>query len=123
MQELCDGDILTSPEAYEPEGTEQMRKWMKGTGRDVWCLGPLLPLQKQHHGLSAEKQLSENAHEIQHFMDKVLAESGEKSLLYVRSPWHDNIVMHTDQSTAHAVDFPRLGILAIYLPREAVGIP
>lgn len=83
MQEYCDAIITTSPEVYEPEGTAQMRKWMNDTGREFWCLGPSLPLQKNHHGLSTENQLSKNAHEIQQFMDRILKERGEKSLLYV----------------------------------------
>lgn len=85
MKELCDGVIAVSPEVYEPEGTAQVRKWMQGTNRDAWCLGPSLPEQKNHRqeGSKAETTLSENAGEMEVFMDRILKERGEHSLLYV----------------------------------------
>lgn len=83
LQDTCDALITTSPETYEPEGTAQLRKWMRGTGREAYTIGPLLPSPKHTREKAAEAQLSENAGEIEGFLDRVLSERGETSLLYV----------------------------------------
>ncbi|TCD64138.1 hypothetical protein EIP91_004487, partial [Steccherinum ochraceum] len=82
-EQYCDATISTSPEVYEPEGTAHMKKWMTETGRDFWCFGPLLPPQEKRDSLAAETKLSENADEIQAFLDKTLKDHGDKSLLYI----------------------------------------
>ena len=83
MQSLCDGIILASPEAYEPDGTAQVRKWMQDTGRNTWCLGPSVTIYQGHEGIPDEGNSTNDTAEIQSFMNKISAECGEKSLLYV----------------------------------------
>lgn len=120
LRDICDGLITVSPEAYEPEGTAQVQKWMRGTNRDAWCLGPLLPAQKNDEGLKAETKLSENALEIEHFMDKILKERGENSLLYVGpcAACHTAMLL-----MASSLDFIRFYLLAVHKTRGGVGFP
>ena len=71
---MQDGIILYTPESYEPEAVSQVEAWYKETGRPVYTCGPLLS--------SAAK--AQNP-EIDAFLDRTLATTGERSLLYVSS--------------------------------------
>lgn len=83
MESLCDGIILASPEAYEPDGTAQVRKWMRNSGRDTWCLGPSVAIHQKQEEIPDEGNPANGTEDIQCFMNKTLAECGEQSLLYV----------------------------------------
>ena len=66
-----------------------MKRWFDeigpGRGASVYACGPLLPSASQATANANESKLSNESAEIQDFLDKTLAESGEKSLLYVSS--------------------------------------
>lgn len=79
----CDGQILASPEIYEPEAIAVYKEWFATKGRPVWAVGPLLPLAASTHAIAGESTLSENAADIKKFMDGVFTTHGEKSMLYV----------------------------------------
>ncbi|TCD70764.1 hypothetical protein EIP91_001793 [Steccherinum ochraceum] len=79
LKDICDGVIATSPEAYEPAATAQLRTWMKDTERDFFCLGPMQALRDGSKRLAAET----GAEGIVSFMNRILSERGEKSILFI----------------------------------------
>lgn len=78
-----DGLILFTLEAYEPDAIAATRAWLAETGRKAYACGPLLPSASKVTASTNEKRLSQDAGEIQEFLDNTLKSSGEKSLLYV----------------------------------------
>ncbi|KAI0633343.1 UDP-Glycosyltransferase/glycogen phosphorylase [Trametes polyzona] len=81
MLEACDGMLLYTSEAYEPEAVAAMRKWFSKTSRGIYTTGPLMPLGAQ--ATEYERKQSKDADKIQAFLDATLAASGERSLLYI----------------------------------------
>lgn len=87
----CDGVICTSSSSYEPESIDALRKWLADSGnRELYIIGPLVPPGVGRVGVglsdsakSLELAGSENGNDCQLFMDRVLRERGEKSLIYV----------------------------------------
>ncbi|OCH85806.1 UDP-Glycosyltransferase/glycogen phosphorylase [Obba rivulosa] len=79
--ENCDGILLTSPECYEPVSIAGLRDWFSETSRNVYAIGPLLPIEEQSVG--KEKDSSKQGAAIERFMDSVLKTRGENSLLYI----------------------------------------
>lgn len=84
--EQADGAILFTPESYEPEAVKAFKGWFAETGRPAYVSGPLLPSASKKTANETEKKLSKESAEIQEFLDETLKTSGEKSLIYVRSP-------------------------------------
>ncbi|KAH9927679.1 uncharacterized protein B0H18DRAFT_932440 [Fomitopsis serialis] len=76
----CDGIILASPECYEPETTAALQKWMAETSRSVYCAGPMIASGMR--AITIEKEQSEDAAEIDDFLESILRRRGERSLLY-----------------------------------------
>lgn len=81
--EACDGAILSTAEALEPEGVARIREWFAETGREVYAAGPLFPLGE---GTAAgERSQSDKPTEIDAFLRSIFENHGPKSLLYVSS--------------------------------------
>ncbi|KAF8227378.1 UDP-Glycosyltransferase/glycogen phosphorylase, partial [Tricholoma matsutake] len=80
-----DGIICTSSSAYEPEAIAVLRKWFASSGnRELYVIGPLVPPRRlSDSAKSFELEGSENGNECQLFMDKILGEHGDKSLIYI----------------------------------------
>lgn len=79
--EACDGAILSTAEALEPEGVALIRDWFSETGREVYAVGPLLPLGT--NTVAGEQSQSDKPSEIDTFLKTTLETHGPKSLLYV----------------------------------------
>lgn len=80
----CDGIIIATPECYEPEAVTGIREWFAETSRQIFAVGPLLPVSGSSSALLGESQLSANAADIQNFMDTTERSHGKGSMLYVR---------------------------------------
>lgn len=90
--EQCDGFVYTSGEAFEAEAIYATRQWLKESGdRPLYAVGPILPPREVKQaalnptsalGSPASDQSSQGSN-FQEFMDKVLAQHGKNSLLYV----------------------------------------
>lgn len=75
-----DGVICASPEIYEPECIEGMRKWFGARG--VYACGPLMPVGQAANAI--EKNESARSAQIDQFLDGILQFRGDRTLLYVR---------------------------------------
>lgn len=82
--DLLDGALLITPESYEPGAVAACRAWYAETGRPVIAAGPLFPPASKATASANEMKQSNEAAEIQAFLDETLRTHGEKSLLYVR---------------------------------------
>ncbi|KAI0071139.1 UDP-Glycosyltransferase/glycogen phosphorylase [Panus rudis PR-1116 ss-1] len=78
----CDGVVMSSAEAYEPEAVAETRAWFAETNRDVYVVGPLLPTTTKPQEVFGEQKQSQDAAEIMSFLENTLEEHGAKSLLY-----------------------------------------
>ena len=70
--------------AYNPEATKAVREWFGETGRKVYYAGPLIsnaprPISRASQGSSE----GDEGAEVMAFLEKQLAERGEKSAIYV----------------------------------------
>ena len=83
--ESSDGVLLFTPTSYEPEAVAAMKGWFAETGRPAYAVGPLLPSASKETADANEKKQSNESGEIHAFLDTTLANSGEKSLVYVGS--------------------------------------
>ena len=81
--ELCNGLIVTSPEAYEPVTITATKEWWGEMKRKVWAIGPLMPSPSSKEAVAGEEAQSANFNEIKQFMNKILSSHGEHSMLYV----------------------------------------
>lgn len=77
----CDGIVLASSEALEPEATAALRDWFNEDSRKVIPVGPLLP--SKTFNLFNEGSHPDMARKVQEFLAKILEERGPKSVLYV----------------------------------------
>ena len=83
VYEHADGLIMTSPEAYEPEGIAATREWFADTKRPVWAVGPLNPPANTKEAIAGEEAICDNFDEIKSFMDNAQKTRGEQSVIYV----------------------------------------
>jgi len=75
----CDGILTVSAHAWEGDAIAALRAWFSKSGKSLFALGPLLPstfgtLQESHRG----------ADDVKDFLDSMLGQKGEKSVLLVR---------------------------------------
>ncbi|KAI0653182.1 UDP-Glycosyltransferase/glycogen phosphorylase [Cubamyces menziesii] len=75
-----DGLLTFDAAAYNPKATKALREWFGETGRKVYFAGPLIP--------SAPRPISRGLQggvegDVMAFLDKQLAERGEKSVIYI----------------------------------------
>lgn len=75
--------MIATPEAYEPEAVAETRAWFADSKKDVYVVGPLLPNASDPKAIEGEHKQSQDASEIQKFLDKTLESHGAKSLVYV----------------------------------------
>ena len=81
--EACDGMILTSAEAYEPQAITAMKEWFAETSRSVWAVGPLLPSIASQEAIAGEEASSPNFKELTSFLNSTLESHGPHSVLFV----------------------------------------
>lgn len=81
----CDGAILMASNALESEAISAMKQWFAETGRSLYAIGPLLPLShyKDGHNALTAGALKDGKSEVIDFLNAILANHGDKSLLYV----------------------------------------
>ena len=83
--------MSSSTSIYESEAIKAMREWLANTGnRVLYTIGPLVPPGVGQVGVglsdsakSLELAGSDDGGDCQAFMDKVFAEQGKNSLIYV----------------------------------------
>ncbi|KAI0743896.1 UDP-Glycosyltransferase/glycogen phosphorylase [Daedaleopsis nitida] len=81
--EMSDGLLLYTPETYEPEAVAAAKEWFGKTGRPVYSTGPLLQIASRTTATAAEIVQSGDLDAIRNFLDNTLAQSGDKSLIYI----------------------------------------
>jgi len=74
----CDDVISVSSYAFESESIESMRSWFAEWRKQLFVLGPLLP-----ESYSSDIQSSRGATDVEEFLETMLLERGEKSVLFV----------------------------------------
>ncbi|CAL1709844.1 unnamed protein product [Somion occarium] len=78
--ENCDGLIMATPEPYEPEGIDVIRRWFTETSRDIYPIGPMVPFGKK--AMEGENKQSQDAGDIEQFLESILKSHGPKSVIY-----------------------------------------
>ncbi|KIJ46276.1 glycosyltransferase family 1 protein [Sphaerobolus stellatus SS14] len=84
----ADGVIFPNSSALEAEALDTWRKWQKSLGKETYVIGPLLLIDDGSKVLETaskenEKAASDKGPEIEAFLEKVLQEHGENSLIYI----------------------------------------
>ena len=79
--ESFDGVILSSTEAYEQEAIDHITQWQNESSKEVYTLGPLLPVDSNPIGDGGIQ--NDTTEEIQQFLDTTLETDGPCSVLYV----------------------------------------
>ncbi|KDR73134.1 hypothetical protein GALMADRAFT_721937 [Galerina marginata CBS 339.88] len=74
----CDGVFMTSAYAFENEALATTRFWLLELKKDIYVIGPLLPL-----GYGTVAQSSRGASEIEVFLDNMLLQRGQKAILFI----------------------------------------
>ncbi|KAJ6577343.1 UDP-Glycosyltransferase/glycogen phosphorylase [Mycena capillaripes] len=74
----CDGVIISTAEAYEKDSLKALESWFTSISKPFYAVGPLLP-PKFGSGL----HISEDETIFKTFLDKMLAQFGEHSLLFI----------------------------------------
>ena len=78
----CDGLITAAPACLEsPATAKALAAWMAAHSKQVFQLGPLLPLTT--HSYVEEKTLSYDTDRIDEFMENVLKSNGPNSIIFV----------------------------------------
>lgn len=76
----CDGIIIASSEAYEKVSLEALRSWYSELNKPLYAVGPLLP--KNFGGVEA--LTGQRNAEIETFLESMLTQHGERSVVFVR---------------------------------------
>ncbi|KAJ7671650.1 UDP-Glycosyltransferase/glycogen phosphorylase [Mycena polygramma] len=74
----CDGVIISTAEAYEPVSLKALESWSTSISKRLYAVGPLLPLSFGSHS-----HISDGETEVKQFLDGMLAQYGEHSLLFI----------------------------------------
>ncbi|KIJ46333.1 glycosyltransferase family 1 protein, partial [Sphaerobolus stellatus SS14] len=95
----ADGIITSGTTAFEAEALTAWKSWQTSLGKELYILGPLLPIGDENtdSGTLAkenEMTLSDKGSEIEEFLEKALREHGKHSLIYISfgsAHWPDTI--------------------------------
>ncbi|KAI5116141.1 hypothetical protein M0805_006322 [Coniferiporia weirii] len=81
----CDGAIVMSSKAYEPQAIAALEDWFSETGRPVYSVGPLIPFANLKAGNNSLIDSASNGEKskVISFLDNALNKYGERSLLYI----------------------------------------
>ncbi|KAF9557517.1 UDP-Glycosyltransferase/glycogen phosphorylase [Agrocybe pediades] len=74
----CDGILAASSHAWENEGIEALRSWFTDWNKELYSIGPLLP-----SSYGKLEQSSRGGRNVQEFLDRMLSERGEKSVVLI----------------------------------------
>ncbi|KIJ46021.1 glycosyltransferase family 1 protein, partial [Sphaerobolus stellatus SS14] len=82
------GIVTSSTSAVEAEALTIWKKWQHEHGKQLYVVGPLLPIHEESNALgdlakANEKAASDKGSEIEQFLEKALRENGEHSLVYI----------------------------------------
>ena len=80
MLQQTNGIITLDAADYHPEATESFRQILGKNSRNLYCAGPLISAGHDAPGYTPKG----DAKDVIKFLDKQLAERGERSVLYVR---------------------------------------
>ncbi|KAI0323800.1 hypothetical protein GY45DRAFT_1376058 [Cubamyces sp. BRFM 1775] len=80
-----DGVLTFDTAAYNPEATKAIREWFGETGRKVYYTGPLIPSAPRP--ISRVSQGSDGGEDAMVYLEKQLAERGEKSISFGSMFW------------------------------------
>lgn len=80
----CDAVLTTSAYALEAESLEGLRSWFSEWKKDLYVIGPLLP--SEYGRVAADS--APGFPETREFLDKALAEHGERSVMLVSSGFY-----------------------------------
>ncbi|KIJ46268.1 glycosyltransferase family 1 protein, partial [Sphaerobolus stellatus SS14] len=84
----ADGIITAGTSAFEADALNAWRKWEKGRGKELYVVGPLLPINNvpsERLANESEKAVSDKGSKIGEFLERTLLEHSEHSLIYVSS--------------------------------------
>ncbi|KAH9934153.1 UDP-Glycosyltransferase/glycogen phosphorylase [Fomitopsis serialis] len=76
----CDGVILSTPECYEPETIDAVRKYYNETSRSIFVCGPLTASSSR---ATVSEDQGPQATAVEQVLDRALQERGKGSLLYI----------------------------------------
>ncbi|KAJ7678554.1 UDP-Glycosyltransferase/glycogen phosphorylase [Mycena rosella] len=74
----CDAVIISTAEAYEEVSLKALESWFTSLSKPLYAVGPLLPSE-----FGAETQLGENDMGFKTFLDRMLAEYGAHSVIFI----------------------------------------
>ncbi|KAI0772978.1 UDP-Glycosyltransferase/glycogen phosphorylase [Trametes elegans] len=74
-----DGVLTFDSAAYHPEAVAAAREWLAETSRKIYYTGPLVPSGSAVDGVA----LTEEGKAVLAFLDRQLAERGERSVIYI----------------------------------------
>lgn len=80
MLKECDDILVAAPEAFEKGSLDAMKSWFSDWKKETYAIGPLLPLD---YGTGTRHSGSAVDMEIEAFLDKMLAQHGKNSVLFV----------------------------------------
>ncbi|KAF8583171.1 glycosyltransferase family 1 protein [Ramaria rubella] len=85
--EVCDGFVAVSSSISDAEAVDATRAWLAETNRPFYAVGPLTPPgfggMLSETSKKAEVASSQNGDEFEVFLDKMLKEHGEISIIYI----------------------------------------
>ncbi|KAJ7454822.1 UDP-Glycosyltransferase/glycogen phosphorylase [Mycena latifolia] len=75
----CDAVIISTAEAYEEVSLKALESWFTSLSKPLYAVGPLLPLKSS----AAASQIGENDTMFKAFLDGMLAQYGEHSVIFI----------------------------------------
>ena len=77
----CDATIINTPHAYEYASLDAMKQWFSDMQKEIYVLGPLLPLG---YGIETQNGEEGASVDIETFLGEMQVQHGKRSVFFVR---------------------------------------